>query len=57
VIGKRLGVFVPSKGACATYADRNDWKNGGSDSAPEARQSKPAKPQRVKKPTETCSER
>ncbi|MDN7176941.1 hypothetical protein M0D69_02670 [Caballeronia sp. SEWSISQ10-4 2] len=26
IIGERLGVPVPSKGACATYAKRNNWQ-------------------------------
>jgi phage terminase small subunit len=41
IIGERLGVPVPSKGACATYATRNGWAKDGaegvqpSDAAPE----------------------
>ncbi|MFM0163881.1 terminase small subunit [Paraburkholderia sediminicola] len=31
-IGARLGVPVPSKGACATYADRNNWRKDGAES-------------------------
>ncbi|MBN3789307.1 hypothetical protein [Burkholderia sp. Ac-20353] len=29
IVGERLGVPVPSKGACATYATRNNWAKAG----------------------------
>lgn len=31
IIGERLGVPVPSKGACATYATRNGWVKDGAE--------------------------
>ncbi|CAN7641481.1 terminase small subunit [Paraburkholderia terricola] len=34
MIGERLGVPVPSKGACATYAKRNGWVRDGSEIDP-----------------------
>lgn len=33
IIGERLGVPVPSKGACATYATRNGWVKDGAEGA------------------------
>lgn len=60
IIGERLGVPVPSKGACATYAKRNGWlKNGAEgpdvDSA-SAPVEEPALPKRTtsKRPTSSA---
>jgi len=41
IIGERLGVPVPSKGACATYAKRNGWQKAGATAAPETQPVEP----------------
>ena len=33
IVGERLGIPVPSKGACATYAKRNGWMKDGAEGA------------------------
>lgn len=55
IVGERLGVPVPSKGACATFAKRNNWakvgaqaeSDGSSEAQPETTTPESAAPKRT----------